>query len=259
MVEKPNPGGSLYVPYPPEGVRDGERLSYSPTIGLPAPDKPEFTMNGEERCAIVLVLDYSSSMQGRSVQMLEEAVQRFRTELNEDTSVARKVDVGIVYFNNQAWTQPFENAINWTPQNQRPSGGTIISFPIQVALDMIAQRKDEYRMNGISYHRPWIVLITDGVPSHDNDEWLAEARARIIEAEDRKQVTLFPIVCGDNAQKTKEVIREKIASPNRPPKITNEANFRELFQWLSRSMASISRSSPGDRIQLEDTSGWEII
>ena len=39
---------------------------------------------------------------------------------------------------------------------------------INVALDMIEQRKDNYRENGIAYYRPWAFLITDGEP---NDHW----------------------------------------------------------------------------------------
>lgn len=35
-------------------------------------------------------------------------------------------------------------------------------------LDMVEERKREYRVNGISYYRSWIFLIIDGVLI---DEW----------------------------------------------------------------------------------------
>lgn len=60
---------------------------------------------------------------------------------------------------------------------------------ITKALDMVEERKREYRANGISYYRPWIFLITDGAPT---DEWQAAAN-KVFQGEEDKKFAFFTI------------------------------------------------------------------
>lgn len=249
--------GPSYVPYPREGIKDANS-ALQPTVGRPEPNKAEFIDNTEERCAVVLVLDKSASMAGERVRQLNEATAKFKRNLMEENTVARKIDVAVNEFNNLARFHPFQNAKIWQPPVIEPSGGTCLSYALDVALDAVQQRKDDYRMNGISYHRPWIVVLTDGYPEHDSEAELDAVGERIREAHEQRQCNLFFITCGEANGEAISLIREKITPPGRPPKKTTEANFSELFDWLSNSMTAVSRSSPTDQIRLEDTSGWEI-
>ena len=251
-------GGTTYTPYPLEGIKD-QNSALEPTIGKPAPERDEFLNNNEERCAIVLVLDKSNSMTGEPAKLLNDAVAKFKRNLMEDVTVARKIDIAVVEFNHVISLHPFQNAETWQPTTIQPEGGTCLSFALNVSLDIVTQRKDEYQMNGISHHRPWIMLLTDGYPEHDSDSEIELVGLRIREAHDQRQCNLFAITCGEGNESAIELIQNKITPPGRPPKKTTEANFSELFQWLSNSMTSVSRSSPSDQIVLEDTSGWEIL
>ena len=247
-----------YVPYPPEGIKD-ENSNLRPTVGRPQANKAEYRDNTDERCAVVLVLDRSASMNGEPVRELNEALLKFKSNLMEDATVARKVDIAMNEFNNLALYHPFKNAETWQPPTIEPAGGTCLSYALNVAMDAVTQRKDEYRMNGISYHRPWILLLTDGYPEHDSEDELTAVGRRLREAHDRRQCNLFVVTCGDANESAISLLREKITPPNRPPKKTKATNFSELFDWLSNSMTTVSRSSPSDQIVLEDTSGWEIV
>ena len=170
------------------------------------------------------------------------------------------MDVAIVSFSHFVVWQDFVNANQFQPPHLLAEGGTILSFPLSVALDMVTKRKDIYRLNGVSYHRPWIVLITDGEPEHDSDEAIDEISRQLRQAEDLRQCSLFTITFGEaNRQETFNLLRDRIAPPNRPPKKTDEYHFGELFNWLSNSLAAVSQSSPDEQVRLADTSGWEIV
>ena len=256
--KNPEHSGNTYVPYPLEGIKD-KNSNLQPTVGRPEPNKEEFRKNTEKRCALVLVLDKSNSMSGVPARLLNEAVAKFKRNLIENMAVARKIDVAVVQFNHRVRLHRFQNAEVWQPPIIQPEGGTCLSSALNASLDLLNQRMDEYQMHGISYYRPWIVLLTGGYPKQDRESNLTTTGVRLRQANDRGRCNLFAITCGNANETAFSLIREKITPPRRPPKKTTEANFSELFQWLSNSMTAVSHSSPSDQIVLKDTSGWEIV
>ena len=250
--------GNTYVPYPLEGIKD-EHSMMQPTIGRPKPNKVEFQNNTDKRFALVLVLDKSNSMSGEPARLLNEAVAKFKSNLMEDIDVARRIDVAVVQFNHRVWLHTFRNTEVWQPPVIQPEGGTCLSAALNIAIDLVTQRSDEYRMNGISYYRPWIVLLADRYPEQDQEADLTTTGVRVRQAHDQKKFNLFAITCGDANETTISLLREKITPPGRPPKKTTKTNFSELFQWLSRSLTTVTRNTTSDRISLADTSGWEIV
>ena len=223
------------------------------------PPEDEFTNNQEERCPILLCLDRSSSMDGTPIRELQESIEQFRQDLLEDPAAAAKVDVGVVSFNNLIRWQDFENSTSFIPPTLRADGGTKIAFAMQVSLDMCERRKDLYRENGIAYHRPWIILITDGKPDHDSPEEIREIKERLEGAEQNRRAAIFTIACGEDSRELSQWLTNNICPSVRPAKRTSEANFKELFRWLSNSQIALSKSSPGERVQLPSTDGWEIV
>jgi pimeloyl-ACP methyl ester carboxylesterase len=89
----------------------------------------------------------------------------------------------------------------------------------------IDERKKLYKANGLHYYRPWIFLVTDGVP---NDSW-REAAAKVKQGEAEKKFALFAVgVEGADFNVLKEV------SAREPLKLAGY-KFREMFVWLSQS------------------------
>ena len=211
----------------------------------------EFAENPEPRVPCVLIVDTSTSMHGPRIDELNAGLQTYRQELLADPLAAKRVEVAVVTFGGRVNRLiEFVTAESFDPPKLQVIGGTPMGEAINVALDMIEQRKDNYREHGIAYYRPWAFLITDGEP---NDHW-KPAVSRIHTGEEQKSFSFFAVgVEGANM-----AILEELSF--RKPLWLQGTKFRELFSWLSNSQQAVSRSSPGDEVHLEDPtsgpSGW---
>ncbi|MFM7790589.1 MAG: vWA domain-containing protein, partial [Microcystis panniformis] len=79
--------------------------------------------------------------------------------------------------------QDFVGIDQFTPPTLSAGDLPPMGEAIELALDLVEDRKAIYRNNGIQYYRPWIFLITDGAPT---DQWnLAAQRVKQAEAENR--------------------------------------------------------------------------
>lgn len=209
----------------------------------------DFASNPEPRCPCILLLDVSGSMNGRPINELNAGLVTFRDELLADPLALKRVELGIVTFGPVHVEQSFTSAANFFPPILFAQGDTPMGAAITKALDMVEERKREYRANGISYYRPWIFLITDGAPT---DEWQAAAN-KVFRGEEDKRFAFFSI--GVQGADTKTLAQISV----RQPLPLQGLQFRELFSWLSSSLRSVSRSTPGTEVVLEAPKGWTSV
>jgi len=205
-----------------------------------------FADNPEPRCPCLLLLDVSGSMSGHKIKTLNDGVAFFKEELMSDSLAVKRVEIGIVTFGPVHLENSFQTAQNFNVPNFEASGDTPMGDAIKLGIELLNQRKMEYRNNGISFYRPWIFLITDGAPT---DSW-NEAAMMIREGEASKSFAFFAVGVADaNMEILKQI------SVRAPLKLQG-LKFRELFMWLSNSMKSVSRSSLGSNVKLLPPSGW---
>jgi len=210
--------------------------------------------NPEQRTICLLVLDCSDSMlekrQGESRSPLDHlngALDTLFSAIIKDTLAKRRVELSfVVYGTHVEPPTPFATVENAVFPTLTPSGITSTGKAMNAALDAIEARKQEYKAAGISYTRPILCLISDGLATDSVEE--AAARAKQMEAQ--KKVSIFPIgVDGaDLDQLSKFSSRGALA--------LDGMKFDSLFQWLSASAASVSASNPGDAVPLPSPAGW---
>lgn len=204
--------------------------------------------NPTPRIPICLCLDVSSSMGGAPISELNEGVRIFYDAIRNDEMAVHSAEICIVTFGDKV--ECLADFASLEIQKQCPtlyaSGYTPMGEAMNLGLDLLEKRKNEYKERGVDYYQPWIVLMTDGGPNGDENE-LQRAISRTVELVSAKKLTIFPIGIGNNADMS--VLAQ--FSPNRSPLKLKGLNFNKFFTWLSQSVSIVSQSTPGDAVKLD--------
>lgn len=211
--------------------------------------------NTEQRTPLVLVLDCSGSMGGQPINHLNEGLQLLEQELKSDVIAAKRVRVLVISYGGMdeaTLVGDWQDAMDFTAPVLKAHGTTPMGHAVDLALTEIEDEKARFRQAGVAYTRPWLFLMSDGLPT---DAFQAAAqRCRGDEA--ASKVAVFPIAVG-NADA--QVLGEFSNNGARAVKQLQGLQFRELFQWLSASMRVVSHSTPGGQAQLPSTDSWSTV
>lgn len=210
-------------------------------------DRVEFVDNPDPRVPCVLLLDTSKSMTGKPIESLMKGLDTFKKEITEDKLASRRAEVAVVTFDSRVNVeQDFVTARDFEPPELRPNGKTSMGRGIEQALDMVRNRKQVYKEEGIKYYRPWVFLITDGAPTDS----IENAQRRVQDEEKNNGVAFFAVgVQGADMQRLRSISK-------RDPLKLQGLEFSSMFKWLSDSMSRVSNSTPGEKVPLDSPDGW---
>ena len=206
--------------------------------------KEDLIENPSARLPICLVLDTSGSMDGAPINELQEGIRIFYKALEEDEIAKLSAEIAIVTFGNGG-VQVLNDFASIERQNipRLTAGGlTPMGEAIEVALDLLENRKNEYKAAGVDYYQPWMVVMTDGMPTDDVNNAIQRTKALV---ENRKLV-VFPLAIGEQADK--QVLE---ALSGKPALKLKGLNFKDFFVWLSKSVSKVSQSTPGEKVKLD--------
>ena len=169
---------------------------------------------GEKHLAAVLLVDTSMSMMEKPIEELNHGLEEL----------------------------PFKPAMEYQAPKLVAEGLTALNEAIDTALDVLEERKDLYKQNGINYYRPWLFVLTDGEATDEERESATKARLRGYI--DRKKVVFMPMAIGESANKEK--LREYYPedAPSKVVLSADSKHFKEAFVWLSESLTVIAKSDP---------------
>ena len=249
-----------------------EQLPFAADVGI--------ALNPEPRCACVLLIDVSGSMSevvhgetkdlGYSIQsdgqsyravsggttkieLVNQGLKAYQIAVTSDALAAQRVEISVITFGTSVQTiSPFVTAKEFSPPNLSANGETPMGAAILQAIDAVAKRKAFYKQNSIDYYRPWIFMITDGVPT---DAWEAAAE-QVREGENNKKFAFYAV----GVEVADMTVLHKISSKRQPLPLKGYS-FKEMFQWLAATHRSVSQSNPGEEGQLSIPSpaGWATL
>ncbi len=182
------------------------------------------------------------------ISEMEKGIDQFFEAIKEDDIALYAADVCIVTFDSTAkCMMDFMglSSVESVPK-LKAEGDTVMGEGVNLALDLLEQRKQAYKDAGVDYYQPWLVLMTDGEPNGSAEE-LERAISRTASMVNEKKLTVFPIGIGKEADL--ETLNR--FSPGRMALRLQGLKFSEFFAWLSKSVSKTSQSTPGDTVKLD--------
>lgn len=201
--------------------------------------------NPTPRIPVALCLDVSGSMFGKPMEELNTGVTRYLEEVRKDELALSSAETALVTFGDTAQRiADFDTADRLRPPVLEADGITDMGAGLTLALDLLEQRKKAYQSAGVDYYQPILVVMSDGAPNGD-PRVLKAAVARIQEQLDRRKLTVVAVGLGPDAD------LEMLSRLSRRQAVRlSGTRFREFFFWLSRSVASVSATLPGEETSL---------
>lgn len=184
---------------------------------------------------------------------LVAGVRSFYAALNADEVARYSAEICVVTFSGTS-ARLVQDFASLDLQADFPDltadGETPMGEGVNLALDRLEARKQEYKDAGVDYYQPWLVLMTDGAPNGSVAEF-RRAVQRTVSMESARKLTTIPIGIGADAD------MEKIGqfSQKKPPLRLKEMNFKGFFAWLSQSVSYNAQAMPGEEKKLYS---WEL-
>lgn len=202
-------------------------------------DAPTIVNANEPHMACLFLVDTSGSMAGDPISELNAGLNRFKQEVCEDATTREVLDVAIVSFNHEVQVvQEFTPVEYMMPVNLVANGGTNMGAALRQAIQMVDDRYRFYRRAGSEPYCPWIVMITDGYPT-DSIAGLPEEFQRL---DDEGKMRLWSLAVSGADTK----ILNQLGHGKRVL-VLRDYDFSKFFDWVNKSMRSISVSSPGEK------------
>ena len=202
--------------------------------------------NSAPRVPVALCLDISSSMKGEPIDELNAGVGQYLAEIYNDDMTRNSAETAIITFADEAECLLDFNTVDQLALTPLEANGmTDMGKGLTLALDLLDKRKQQYKTVGVEYYQPILVVMSDGEPN-GNPKVLKQATSRIQQMIAERKLTVIAVGIGENAD-----MKMLNQLTRRGAVRMNGLYFREFFAWLSRSVAEVSASNPGDDFTLD--------
>ncbi len=152
---------------------------------------------GKTHIPCVLLVDTSAAMEGNLILDLNRSINYFIDLLQRDEKLRNSADLCVIRFDSRVKIEkPFTpvNLIMPPVMSASDLYDCVMNEAIITALDVISQRKQEYREAGVDFWRPWLFLVTGFLPT--DQDYADAAVRRLQESIQGKKINYLQLHCG---------------------------------------------------------------
>ena len=209
--------------------------------------------NSEMRCLCVLLVDVSGSMK-LCEDTINISIKNFMSDLLHGRNGFKEyskeqIELAIVQFDSDVKVLRLPSLVkrgDRLPVLQVRGLNTNTVGAVRKAMSIIENRKIEHKMKGLSYYRPWIILLTDGNPNPCSQSELQSLLYDVSHSISENKFMLTAIGIGNSVDK--EFL--SAISNNNYHRI-GQANISTFFQALSASMTMKYGNDPQNNLSIE--------
>lgn len=197
--------------------------------------------NSSDRVVVCVCIDASFSMaENDRIKHVNKGVRKFIDDCVEDMYARDSIDLCLIRFGGAVpeIIQPFENVKRVQFRDIKPDGGTPLGAAVEMALDEIERRLDQFDMFGRTHFKPWLIIMSDGKATDD----IKRASVRIKGMLERRTLK---VKCIDMSE-GKETTDLAAFTLDGDVGTINSFEIEDFFSMLSRSAAGLSKSTPGE-------------
>lgn len=181
------------------------------------------------------------------LEFLKEGIRVLYDDLRSNSNTKYIADISIVTFSDNATVITDFSGVKENPNvyEIRTGGMTEMGKGVNLALDLLETRKNEYKEAGVEYYQPWLFLMTDGDANGDRTE-LKVAQKRVNDLVKAEKLIFIPVGFGNKDAFSKNNEINKFSETEKAVRY-DAVDYVKFFKWISASIEEVSASRLGDK------------
>lgn len=204
---------------------------------------------GEKKQVVVLKLDCSGSMSyDEKIKKLNEAVNKMLEKCRADDLVSKNVEFIIIIYNSDAEViQPAAPAAKCMNVSLTASGETNARAAHFLSMKEVTKRSKVHESLGCTTYTPLVFDFTDGVPFiNGHRQIMLDTELDIRKAVNENKARFFAF----GVEGADFDALEKLYGEDYVFELENY-DFEGIFDWMFKTIRAITRTSPGEDIEVE--------
>jgi len=197
-----------------------------------------------QRTPCVIVVDSSISMQDNdAIGEVNRGLRDFEADLKADAIARDRVRVLVIRAGGDvSVARDWTDGSDFRAPSLSAGGSTPLGEAMKLALEQCEDQMARIVASGNTCTLPYIILLSDGEPN--DKDWEEEAKA-CRRAESAANVFIMPFG-------TESATMSKLqAFTNNHAFLLKGNSFREFFRFVARTMRTVTRSKPRERLRLQ--------